>query len=60
VGFSLQERSQIMTKYNVTVSYVCEADSDIAAIFALNRSLYPLNEVELEKFNAVKVEEVSE
>jgi len=49
-----------MTKYNVTVSYVCEADSDIAAIFALNRSLYPLNEVELEKFNAVKVEEVSE
>ena len=49
-----------MTKYNVTVSYVCESDSDIGAIFALNRSLYPLSEVELEKFNAVKVEEVTE
>ena len=49
-----------MNKYTVTVSYVCEADSEIAAIFALNRSLYPLSEVELEKFNAVKVEEVSQ
>ena len=49
-----------MNKYTVTVSYVCEADSEMGAIFALNRSLYPLSEVELEKFNAVKVEEVSQ
>ena len=49
-----------MTKYTVTVSYTCEADSEIAAIFALNRSLYPLSESEIEKFNATKVEEVTE
>lgn len=49
-----------MNKYTVTVSYVCEANSDIEAIFALNRSLHSLSEVELEKFNAVKVEEVSQ
>lgn len=49
-----------MTNYIVTVSYTCEADSEMGAIFALNRSLYPLSEVELEKFNAVKVEEVSQ
>lgn len=48
-----------MNKYTVTVSYVCEADSEIGAIFALNKSLYALSEVELEKFNAVKVEEVN-
>jgi len=46
-----------MTKYNVLVSYVCEADSEIGAIFALNRSLYPLSESELEKFDAFHVEE---
>ena len=49
-----------MTQYKVTVSYLCESDSEMGAIFALNRSLYPLSEVELEKFNAVKVEEVTE
>lgn len=49
-----------MTNYIVTVSYVCEADSEMGAIFALNRSLYPLSEVELEKFNAVKVDEVTQ
>ena len=49
-----------MTQYKVTVSYVCESDSEMGAIFALNRSLYPLSEVELEKFSAVKVEEVSQ
>ena len=47
-----------MTKYIVTISYVCEADSDLGAIFALNRSLYPLSESELDKFDAIKVEEV--
>lgn len=48
-----------MNKYTVTVSYVCEADSELGAIFALNKSLYPLSESELEKFDAIKVEEVN-
>jgi hypothetical protein len=46
-----------MTKYNVLVSYVCEADSELEAVFALNKTLRPLNENELEKFNAFLVEE---
>jgi hypothetical protein len=46
-----------MTKYNVLVSYVCEADSELEAVFALNKTLSPLNENELEKFNAFLVEE---
>ena len=36
-----------MTKYNVLVSYVCEADSELEAVFALNKTLRPLNENEL-------------
>jgi len=46
-----------MSKYIVTVSYVCEADSELSAVFALQKSLRPLSESELEKFNAIKVEE---
>ena len=49
-----------MTKYNVLVSYVCEANDEISAVFALNKSLYPLSENEIEKFNAFHIEEVSE
>jgi hypothetical protein len=48
-----------MKKYNVLVSYVCEAEDEISAIFALNKTLYPLNENELEKFDAFMVEEIS-
>jgi hypothetical protein len=48
-----------MTKYNVLVSYVCEADSELEAVFALNKTLNPLNENELEKFNAFLVEEIN-
>jgi hypothetical protein len=47
-----------MTKYNVLVSYICESDSEMEAVFALNKSLYPLSENELEKFNAFHVEVV--
>jgi len=46
-----------MNKYTVTVSYVCEAESELSAVFALQKSLHPLSENELEKFNAIKVEE---
>jgi hypothetical protein len=49
-----------MTKYNVLISYVCEADSELEAVFALNKTLRPLSENELEKFNAFSVEVVSE
>jgi len=49
-----------MSKYIVTVSYECEADSQISAIFALNKSLRVLSENELQKFDAIRVEEKSE
>jgi hypothetical protein len=49
-----------MTKYNVLVSYVCEANDEMSAVFALNKSLYPLSENELEKFNAFHIEEVTQ
>jgi hypothetical protein len=49
-----------MSKYIVTVSYECEADSQMSAIFALNKSLRVLSENELEKFNPIRVEEKSE
>lgn len=49
-----------MTKYNVLVSYVCETETELDAIFALNKSLRPLSENELEKFNAFHIEKVVE
>lgn len=47
-------------KKNVLISYVVEADSDLSAIFALNKSLSNLPESELVKFDAFDVLEVSE
>ena len=47
-----------MTKYNVLISYVVEAEDEMRAVFALNKSLMPLSENELEKFNAFHVEEI--
>ena len=49
-----------MTKYNVLISYVVEAEDEMRAVFALNKTLYPLNENEIAKFNAFHIEEVSE
>jgi len=49
-----------MTKYNVIVSYVCEAENELSAVFALNKTLMPLSENELEKFNAFHIEEIVE
>lgn len=48
-----------MTKYIVTVSYVCESKSEIGAILALNHSLTELNEKEFNKFTPIKVEEAN-
>lgn len=49
-----------MTKYNILISYVVEAEDEMRAVFALNKSLMPLSENELEKFNAFHVEEAQE
>ena len=49
-----------MTKYNVLISYVVEAEDEMRAVFALNKTLYPLSENEIEKFNAFHIEEVQE
>ena len=49
-----------MPKYNVLVSYVCETETELDAVFALNKSLRPLSENELEKFNAFHIEKVVE
>ena len=45
-------------KKNVLISYVVEADSDLSAIFALNKSLATLPDSELVKFDAFDVMEV--
>ena len=47
-------------KKNVLISYVVEADTDLEAIFALNKTLYSLPDNELAKFDAFDVLEVSE
>lgn len=49
-----------MPKYNVLVSYVCETETELDAIFALNKTLRPLSESELEKFDAFHIEKVIE
>jgi hypothetical protein len=48
-----------MKKYNVLISYVVEAEDEMRAIFALNKTLYPLSENELSKFDPFLVEEVA-
>lgn len=47
-----------MTKYNVLISYVVEAEDEMRAIFALNKTLYPLSEDAIAKFDAFHIEEV--
>ena len=47
-----------MTKYNVLISYVVEAEDEMRAVFALNKTLYPLSENEIVKFEPFLVEEV--
>ena len=49
-----------MTKYNVLISYVVEAEDEMRAVFALNKTLYPLSENEIAKFNAFHIEEAQE
>ena len=47
-------------KKNILISYVVEADTELDAIFALNKSLSTLPDSELVKFDAFDVLEVSE
>ncbi len=48
-----------MKKYNVLISYVVEAEDEMRAVFALNKTLYPLSENEIAKFDPFLVEEVA-
>jgi len=49
-----------MTKYNVLISYVVEAEDEMRAVFALNKTLMPLSENELSKFDPFLVEEATQ
>jgi hypothetical protein len=49
-----------LTKKNVLISFVTDADSDLQAVFNLNKVFAKLSENELEKFNAFQVLEVVE
>ena len=47
-----------MTKKNILISFVTDADTDLQAIFNLNKILHKLNDNDLEKFNAFEVLDV--
>ena len=49
-----------MTKKNVLISFVTDADTDLQALFELNKILFKLSDSELEKFNAFDVLDVEE
>ena len=47
-------------KKNVLVSFVTEADSDLSAVFALNKIMYKLPESDVVKFDVFDVLDVVE
>ncbi len=49
-----------MSKKNVLISFVTDADTDLQAVFNLNKIFAKLSEDELEKFDAFEVLEVVE
>ncbi len=49
-----------MTKKNVLISFVTDVDTDLDAIWSLNRIMQKLSDNELEKFNAFEVLDVEE
>ena len=49
-----------LTKKNVLISFVTDADTDLQAVFNLNKVLQKLSDNELEKFNAFEVLDVEE
>ena len=44
-----------MSKKNVLISFVTDADTDLQAVFNLNKIFAKLSEEDLEKFNAFEV-----
>lgn len=48
-----------MTKKNVLISFVTDAESDLDAIGSLNKIMQKLSKDELEKFSAFEVLDVS-
>lgn len=49
-----------MTKKNVLISFVTDANTDLDAVFALNKIMQKLPESDLEKFDAFEVLDVIE
>lgn len=49
-----------MPKKNVLISFVTESDTDIRAIFALNKVLSSLSDQDIEKFDVFDVLDVEE
>ena len=49
-----------MTKKNVLISFVTDADTDLQAVFNLNKIMQKLSDNELENFNAFEVLDVEE
>jgi hypothetical protein len=49
-----------LTKKNVLVSFVTEAETDLEAVFALNKIMYQLPESDVVKFDAFEVLDVVE
>ena len=49
-----------MTKKNVLISFVTDADTDLQAVFNLNKIMQKLSDDELENFNAFEVLDVEE
>ena len=47
-----------LTKKNVLISFVTDANTDLQAVFNLNKVLHKLSDNELEKFNAFEVLDV--
>jgi hypothetical protein len=47
-------------KKNVLISFVTDAETDLQAVFALNRIMEKLSESDLEKFDAFEVLDVVE
>lgn len=45
-------------KKNVLVSFITEADTDLQAVFNLNKVLYKLSDNDLQKFEAFEVLDV--
>ena len=49
-----------MTKKNVLISFVTDADTDLQAVFNLNKIFAKLSDNELENFNAFEVLDVEQ